>query len=47
MSPEVLPEEERRDKLYKLCLDDYDASNKSLFNLNFLGHLPIFLFLSL
>lgn len=32
---------------YKLRLDDYDASNKSLFNLNYLGHLPCFPFLSL
>ena len=47
MTPEVLPEEERRDKLDKVFLDAYDASNKSLFNLNFLGHLPIFPFLSL
>ena len=47
MTPEVLPEEEGSDELSKECLDDYDAANKSLFTLNFLGHLPIFPFLSL
>ena len=50
VTPEVLSQEERMDKLcriYKLYVDDYDASNRSLLKLNYLEYLPHFPFLSL
>ena len=41
------PSPDKLCRIYKLYVDDYDSSNRSLFNLNYLEYLPCFPFLSL